>query len=449
MLEKYKPCYRSLITLGIPIIIGQLGSIITGFADTIMVGQHSTEELAAASFVNNIINAFIILGTGFSFNLTPLIGMNLARRKHIAIGAWLKNSLAANLTTTLLLLTILTMVYLHLDALHQPQEIMPLIRPYFLISLISIVFVMAANSFRQFVEGIANPSISMWVLLAGNLLNVAGNYLLIYGKGGLPEMGLLGAGISTLLSRIVMLLLFVAVFLRRRSYHSYRKGFALSRINSASWKTLNAIGWPIGLQQGLEAATFCITAIMVGWIGKLELAAHQIAITVSLISFTIYLGLGSAVAIRTSYFKSAGDWDMVRKITLAGIHLALVVVALVCAFLYFSQSWLGYLFTNDEAVIQVVKILLPILMLYQLGDSIQIILTNALRGLADVSVIMLISLIANFAIAIPSGYLLGFVFDCGVAGLWFAFPISFVCSVVMLSWRTRQQVGRHLHPSLR
>ncbi len=446
MLEKYKPCYRSLITLGIPIIIGQLGSIITGFADTIMVGQHSTEELAAASFVNNIINAFIILGTGFSFNLTPLIGMNLARRKHIAIGAWLKNSLAANLTTTLLLLTILTMVYLHLNALHQPQEIMPLIRPYFLISLISIVFVMAANSFRQFVEGIANPSISMWVLLAGNLLNVAGNYLLIYGKGGLPEMGLLGAGISTLLSRIVMLLLFVAVFLRR---HSYRKGFALSRINSASWKTLNAIGWPIGLQQGLEAATFCITAIMVGWIGKLELAAHQIAITVSLISFTIYLGLGSAVAIRTSYFKSAGDWDMVRKITLAGIHLALVVVALVCAFLYFSQSWLGYLFTNDEAVIRVVKILLPILMLYQLGDSIQIILTNALRGLADVSVIMLISLIANFAIAIPSGYLLGFVLDCGVAGLWFAFPISFVCSVVMLSWRTRQQVGRHLHPSLR
>ncbi len=446
--DSYKPCYRSLITLGIPIIIGQLGSIITGFADTIMVGQHSTEELAAASFVNNIVNAFIILGTGFSFNLTPLIGMNLAQRKHIAIGAWLKNSLAANITTTLLLLSILIMVYLNLDALNQPDEIMPLIRPYYIISLISIIFVMLANSFRQFVEGIANPSISMWVLLAGNLLNVAGNYLLIYGKWGLPELGLQGAGISTLISRIFMLLLFVAVFLRRRSYSSYRKGFALSRINTASWKTLNAIGWPIGLQQGLEAGTFCITAIMVGWIGKLELAAHQIAITISLISFTIYLGLGAAVAIRTSYYKSAGDWDMVRRITLSGVHLALVVVALVCGFLLVSQSWLGYMFTTDEAVIEVVKILLPILMLYQLGDSIQIILTNALRGLADVSVIMVISLISNFAIAIPAGYLLGFIFDFGVAGLWFAFPISFICSGVMLSLRTRQQVQRHLHPGV-
>ncbi len=445
-LKNYQDYYRSLITLGVPIIIGQLGGIITGFADTIMVGQHSTEELAAASFVNNVINAFIILGTGFSFNLTPLIGESLARRKRIAIGTWLKNSLVANLSTTLLLLSILTLIYLNLDSMGQPAEIMPLIRPYFAISLFSIIFVMMANSFRQFVEGIANPSISMWVLLAGNLLNVAGNYLLIYGKCGLPEMGLLGAGISTLLSRIVMLGLFIAVFMRGKAYRSYRKGFALGRINTASWKKLNAIGWPIGLQQGLEAGTFCITAIMVGWIGKLELAAHQIAITVSLISFTIYLGLGAAVAIRTAYYKGAGNWEMVRKITLAGNHLALMVVAVICLMLFIARPWLGYLFTNDEEVIRIVRVIIPILMLYQLGDSIQIILTNALRGLADVNVIMIISLIANFAIAIPAGYALGFIFDFGIAGIWFSYPISFACSVIMLTIRARRQIGSHLSP---
>ena len=153
----YKQYYKSLVMLGVPIIIGQLGAIITGLADTIMVGQHSTEELAAASFVNNVINAFIIMGTGFSYNLTPLIGQNLAMNKKIVIGGWLKNSLVANMTTTLLLIAVLLGIYLNLDSLGQPEELLPLIRPYFAVSLVSIIFVMLYNSFRQFVEGIANP----------------------------------------------------------------------------------------------------------------------------------------------------------------------------------------------------------------------------------------------------------------------------------------------------
>ena len=168
----YKQYYKSIVMLGVPIIIGQLGAIITGLADTIMVGQHSTEELAAASFVNNVINAFIIKGTGFSYNLTPLIGQNLAMNKKIVIGGWLKNSLVANMTTTLLLIAVLLGIYLNLDSLGQPEELLPLIRPYFAVSLVSIIFVMLYNTFRQFVEVIANPSISMWVLFTGNLLNI-------------------------------------------------------------------------------------------------------------------------------------------------------------------------------------------------------------------------------------------------------------------------------------
>ena len=443
-LRDYKTQYKSLITLGIPIIVGQLGAIVTGLADTIMVGQHSTEELAAASFVNNVINAFIILGTGFSYNLTPLIGENLAKNKFIAIGGWLKNSLVANFTTTVLILILLSGIYINLDTLNQPTEIMPLIRPYYLITLASVIFVMMANSFRQFVEGIANPSVSMWILLSGNLLNIIGNYILIYGKFGAPEMGLLGAGISTFLSRIVILLLFIGVFMRRTSYAPYRKGVAAIRINRKSWKILNAIGWPIGVQQGLEASTFCITAIMIGWLGSLQLAAHQIAITISLISFTIYLGLGSAIAIRTSYFKGADNWPMVRKITLAGVHLALVIVCIVCSILFLTKDFLGFVFTDDVAVNDIVKTLLPILMLYQIGDSIQIVLTNSLRGLADVKIIMWISFIAYFIIAIPFGYICGFHLNWGISGIWLAYPIGFACSVTLLAMRMKGQLHKNL-----
>lgn len=444
IIKDYRQHYKSLISLGIPIIIGQLGAIITGLADTIMVGQHSTEELAAASFVNNVINAFIILGTGFSYNLTPLIGENLAKNKHIAIGGWLKNSLVANFTTTILILTILSAIYFNLDYLNQPKEIMPLILPYYLITLTSVIFVMMANSFRQFVEGIANPSVSMWILLIGNLLNIVGNYILIYGKLGAPEMGLVGAGVSTLVSRIIILLLFIGVFMKRTAYASYRKGIAAIRINRHSWKILNLIGWPIGVQQGLEAGTFCVTAIMIGWLGSLSLAAHQIAITISLISFTTYLGLGSAVAIRTSYYKGANNWFMVRKITIAGIHIALSIVFLVCLTLYLTKDFLGFLFTDDVAVNEIVRTLLPILMLYQIGDSIQIVLTNSLRGLADVKIIMWISFLAYFIIAIPFGYACGFICNWGISGVWLAYPIGFACSVTLLGIRMKKQIDHHL-----
>ena len=432
---EYKQHVKSLVLLGLPIIIGQLGNIVTGLADTVMVGQHSTDELAAASFVNNVINAFIILGTGFSFNYTPIIGEHIAINKRIAIGGWLKNSLMANTTTTALILLVLFLIYINVGYLGQPEELMPLIRPYYLVLMSSVLFVMLSNTFRQFVEGIMDASISMWVLTLVNAINIAGNYVLIYGKCGFPELGLLGAGISTLLSRIIMLLLFVAVFLRQEKYKPFRKGFLVTPFRKAYWKRLNLIGWPIAFQQGIEAATFCITTIMIGWLGGMALAAHQVAIAVSTVSFTIYLGLGSAVAIRTSMFKGLQDWRNVRRVTLAGVGLAVLLSVTLSLLLYLCCDTIGSYFTDDEAVLQIVAILLPILIAYQFGDSIQIVLANALRGLSDVTSIMVISFVAYFIIAIPAGYAIAFFLDKGIAGIWLSYPIGFTCSVILLGMR--------------
>ena len=439
---EYKQHIKSLVLLGLPIIIGQLGNIVTGLADTVMVGQHSTDELAAASFVNNVINAFIILGTGFSFNYTPIIGEHIAINKRIAIGGWLKNSLMANTTTTALILLVLFLIYINVGYLGQPEELMPLIRPYYLVLMSSVLFVMLSNTFRQFVEGIMDASISMWVLTLVNAINIAGNYVLIYGKCGFPELGLLGAGISTLLSRIIMLLLFVAVFVRQEKYKPFRKGFLVTPFRKAYWKRLNLIGWPIAFQQGIEAATFCITTIMIGWLGGMALAAHQVAIAVSTVSFTIYLGLGSAVAIRTSMFKGLQDWRNVRRVTLAGIGLAVLLSVTLSLLLYLCCDTIGSYFTDDEAVLQIVAILLPILIAYQFGDSIQIVLANALRGLSDVTSIMVISFVAYFIIAIPAGYAIAFFLDKGIAGIRLSYPIGFTCSVILLGMRAYRVMKR-------
>lgn len=442
LIGKYGRNYASLLKLALPIIIGQLGGIITGLADTIMVGQHSTAELAASSFVNNVLNAFIIFGTGYSFALTPLVGENLARQKKYVVSAWLKNGIVANFLLSLVLMAILTVIYFNIEHLGQPAELMPLIKPYFLISMISIIFVMVANSFRQFVEGITDPSVSMWILISGNLLNIVGNYVLIYGKGGFPELGLMGAGYSTLISRIFMLVMFVLVFVFRPSYKAYRKGFMRMWVLPNRLMRVTKLGVPIALQQGLEAATFSLTAIMVGWLGSTELAAHQVVISISTISFTTYLGLGSATAIRTSFYKGAKDWVQVRKTTVAGIHLGVIVSTITCLALFIFRNDISYIFSDDPKVCSIVILLLPILMLYQYVDGAQIVLANALRGLADVKPIMWISFITNFLLAIPAGYLLGFPLGLGIEGIWLAYPIGFVFSVALLGIRAHKLMNR-------
>ena len=438
LIGKYGRNYASLLKLALPIIVGQLGGIITGLADTIMVGQHSTQELAAASFVNNVLNAFIIFGTGFSFALTPLVGENLAKDKRYVVSAWLKNGIVANFILSIVIIGILTIIYFNVGHLGQPSELLPLIRPYYLISMVSVIFVMLANSFRQFVEGITDPSVSMWILILGNALNIFGNYVLIYGKFGLPEMGLLGAGYSTLISRVFMFAMFVLVFLLRPSYKVYRKGFMRMWVLPNRLMRVTKLGVPIALQQGLEAATFSLTAIMVGWLGSVELAAHQVVISISTISFTTYLGLGSATAIRTSFFKGAKDWQQVRKTTVAGIHLGIIVSTITCLVLFFLRNDISYIFSEDPKVSAIVVLLLPILMLYQYVDGAQIVLANALRGLSDVKSIMWISFVTNFLIAIPAGYLLGFPFGMGIRGIWLAYPIGFVFSVALLGIRARK-----------
>ena len=442
LIGKYGSNYRSLLRLAIPIIIGQLGGIITGLADTIMVGQHSTAELAASSFVNNVLNTFIIFGTGFSFALTPLVGENLARNKKYVVSAWLKNSIVANLLLALIITAILSVIYFNVHRFGQPVELLPLIKPYFIISMISIIFVMLANSFRQFVEGITNPTVSMCVLIIGNVVNIIGNYVLIYGKWGFPEMGLMGAGYSTLISRILMLVMFIAVFLFRPSYKAYRKGFMRMWVLPNRLIRVTKIGVPIALQQGLEAATFSLTAIMVGWLGSTELAAHQVVIAISTISFTTYLGLGSATAIRTSFYKGANDWDQVRKTTVAGLHLGIIVSTLTCLALYVFKDQISFVFSDDPNVAVIVITLLPILMLYQYVDGAQIVLANSLRGLSDVKPIMWISFITNFLLAIPAGYILGFPLGMGIRGIWMAYPIGFVFSVILLGLRARKLMNR-------
>ena len=218
-MKTFIPHYKALWKLGLPIIIGQLGIIVLGFADTLMIGHYGTHELAAASFVNNLFNLAIIFATGFSYGLTPIVGSLFGKNDYQAIGRVLKNSLLANGVMGILLTLIMGALYINLHHMGQPEELLPFIRPYYLILLVSLVFVLLFYGFKQFDDSITDTQTSMWILIIGNAINILGNWVLIYGHFGLPDMGLLGAGIATLFSRILMPIIFLVLFLKHKYEH--------------------------------------------------------------------------------------------------------------------------------------------------------------------------------------------------------------------------------------
>ena len=432
--------YRALLGLGLPIVIGQIGVIVLGFADTIMVGHHSSVELAAASFVNNMFNLAIIFSTGFAYGLTPVVGRLFGEKKTFETGQVLKNSLLANTVLAALVCALLLALYLNLDRLGQPDELIPYMRPYFMVLFVSLPFVLWFNAFKQFSDGITDTKVSMWILLGGNLLNIIGNYILIYGKLGLPEMGLTGAGLSTLISRILMVVAYVVLFFFTNRYRHFRKGFSTGKINRADFTLLNRLGWPIAAQMGMETASFSLSAIMVGWLGSTELATYQVMIAVSQICFMMYYGMGAAVSVRISNFLGQRDFYNVNRTANTGFHIILVMIICTSVPIYLLRHHIGGWFTDDASVsLMVAQVIVPFL-LYQFGDGLQINFANALRGIADVRPMMLFSFIAYFVISLPLGYIFGFTLNCGITGIWMAFPFGLTSAGIMYYLRFRYKV---------
>ena len=405
-------------------MMGQMCTIVMGFADTLMVGRYGTNELAAAGFVNNILGLLIIGGMGFSYGLTPVVGALLGEGRVHAIAGKLKNGLFACSAVGLLLMFIAGGLMLMLPWLGLPQDLLPLIRPYLLMLLLSLLPMMAFNAYKQFSDGIQDTTMPMWIMLFGNIFNILGNWLLIFGHCGFPEMGLYGAGLATLLSRILQLVLMAGVFHLTQRYEIYRKDFPGTHIIRADQRELHRMGWPVALQLGMEAASFSFSAIYVGWLGANALAAHQIMIVIGQLFFMLYYGMAAAVAVRVSYYRGAGEAEQMRRVPFAGLHLCWLIGLCLAVPLLLLRDEAGLLFTHSSDVAALVALLVVPFLFYQVGDALQCIYANALRGMARVKPMVWIAFVAYILISLPLGYLFGFVCGWGLVGVWMAFPFG-------------------------
>ena len=389
--EKIAARYGALVRLGVPIVIGQIGNVVLGFADTIMVGHHSMEELAAASFVNTMFTLVVIFATGFSYGLTPVVGSHFGRGERALIGRAVRNSLAANLMLSAVLVAVVSAFCLNIHRFGQPEELLPLMRPYLWVNVASLPFLCCFNTFKQFFDGVTDTRTPMFIIVFGNVLNIFGNWVLIYGCLGAPELGLFGAGLSTALSRVVMALACALVFFRHKRYRDFREGFASSRVSRGGVRRLSGLGLPVAMQLGMETAAFSLSAIFVGWLGTTALAAHQVAFTLSM------------------------------PVILLRNHI----------------SW--WFTDSAEVCVLVSQTVIP-LIAYQIGDGVQYTFANALRGIECVRPMIWIAFFSYFMVSLPLGWLLGIHMGFGLVGIWSAFPVCLSTAGVLYFLRFRKEL---------
>ena len=433
---------REILKIGVPIMLGQACVIILAFADNIMIGWHSVNELAASSFVNNVMNFFILTELGFASGMTPIIGAFHGNGNVQGVGTTVRNGLLVNGIIGLIGLVLLAVIYLFIDSFGQEPELLPLIRPYFVIVGISIIFALGFNVLKQFTDGICKPVVSMLFLMGGNVLNIFGNWVLIYGKLGCPELGLMGAGLSTLISRILMLLCFVLYIFKSEQFKAYAQAIKEALFSRVKMRHIFNMGYPVAIQMGLEASTFSFSAIMVGWISVTALAAHQVAITISQLFFLMMQGLSFALSILVSNCYGIKDYAGIHAYVKRGILMIFGTSLSLSILLYIFRYPAVGMFTDSPEVAEIAVVLFYVLFAYQIGDGIQLCFANVLRGLQDVKPIMYAAFVSYYLIAIPVAYVLGFKAGLGAVGVWLGFPIGLTLAGLFFYARYRSDMRR-------
>lgn len=416
--------YKRILRLGFPMLLGQLGIIATGYIDTMLVGHFSTDALAASSFVGNVFNLVVMLSLGFSYGLTPLVGAAFAQNDTAKVGTLVKNAIFSNGVFMLICMAIMGILYLNLNLMKLPESIVPITKPFYLCILASMLPMALSNALRQFVDAIGDTKVSMWILLSGNALNIVLCLLLIWGHLGFPQLGLLGAGIATLIARTFILVAYVGYVFLKSSYAKYCKAIIASRITYSYQKLTTITSLPIALQIGMETAIFAFAAIVAGWIGRDELAAYQVLGLLSQLGFMIFYSFGSATSIVIAQYHGVGDTAQVRDAAKSGYIINLAYAVIVSIFLATAGTLIADILTSDANVILLVSAHIIPLIAYQLGDATQVSFSCILRGIAHVKPVMSVAFLSYIVIGTPALYLLAILAHLGLTGIYLSFTIS-------------------------
>ena len=441
--RKYFTKVRELLRLATPVILAQLGYIAVQVADTAMVGAYGGEDavpLAAVAFGSTIAWVFTFLCMGLSIGLTPIIGELFVQEQ--------KQKMANYLETALLFYPIFGVACMALQIatepllyhLGQPVEVVDMALPYYRLMAYCLPFAMYYGSFKQFLEGAGNTKAAMIVTIITNVINIALNYVFIFGKCGFEPMGVYGAGLSTLISRVLNPILLGGYFVCAKRYREY---ILLFSRKAKHWKNslhLLKMGLPISGQMVLEALAFIVTGIMMGWFGTEAISANQIGNTYGNCTFLMVLSLGSATTICVSHAFGRRDVNEIADVVRSALSMAIIWGVGVIATFVSLRHLMPMMFTENEAVIALASQMLILYATFQLSDALQCTLVGILRGLQQVQSIAIISFIAYIAINIPVGYFVAFKLEMGATGLIVGYIVGLSTAALLYG----MQVARYI-----
>ena len=431
---KYKPYYKDNLTLAVPIVVSQLGHTLVNLMDSVIVGHFAgTVQLAAVSLVNSIFMLILVVGLGISYGLTPLIAKENGRRNYDECGKLLSTSLIINLTTSLLLYAFIYFGTLSIIGhVGQSPEVVAHARPYLTLLGMSIIPLMIFQTFKQFAEGLGFTKQAMYVSIWGNVLNVVLGIIFVKGMFGISPMGVKGVGLSTLIDRTVMAIVMFIYVMRSEHFKKYLQTFKISFIDKLRAIEIFKIGAPVAMQYAFEISAFSGAAILIGTIGSVQQAAHQVAINLASMTYMIASGIASATTIKTGNNLGKNAFKDLRLSAISSYHIVIAFMSVTAIIFMLTSRYLPYIYTDDTAVIDIAAQLLIIAGFFQLFDGTQVVGLGALRGLGDVNIPTLITFIAYWVLGIPLGYFLGITLGWGVNGIWYGLTLGLLAASILL-----------------
>lgn len=437
-IPEYKQHFSKNFTLAYPVVLSQLGHILVSVFDSLMVGQTGTMPLAAASLGNSIFTITLVFGLGVSYSITPLIAAADGRSNYTRISLLLLNGLVSNVLLGILLFIAGYFLSPYITILDQPPKVVELAIPYINVLFLSMVPLMVFQAFRQFAEGLSLTKQAMYISILANGLNVVLNYILIFGKLGFEPMGLLGAGWATLISRVVMAIAMAGWVMYAKRFEVFRHFLRLRHLSFIHMYRIFKLGLPISGQMIFEMGAFSFSAIMIGWLGAKELAAHQIAINIAAVTYMMASGIAAAATIRVGNQKGLGNFSAMRLAGYSNLIMGIVFMMGSGLLMVMFNRLIPMLYIDDPEVIQLASSLLIIAALFQISDGVQVVGLGALRGLEDVRIPSLISLLAYWVVGLPVGYFLCFKADFGANGVWMGLLTGLSVAAVLLTLRFRK-----------
>lgn len=430
---------RALLTLGVPLIGGHLAQFAIQATDTIMLGWYDVESLAAVVLAGSLFFTLFIMGSGFAFAVMPLVAAasengegDAQIRRVTRMGMWLSLIYSALAVPPLLLAEPILL------AIGQPPAIAAEAARYLDIAAWGMVPALGVMVLKSYLSALERAQVVLWVTVLAALVNAGVNYLLIFGNLGFPELGARGAAIASLSVHIVSVL-GLAVY-ARASFPEHALFQRVWRPDWAAFVQVFRLGWPISLTNLSEVGLFTFSAVMVGWLGAIPLAAHGIALQIASATFLVHLGLSNACTIRAGKALGRRDIQHLRTGAKVGIVLSVTFACItIIAFLTWPEVLLGLFIDPDDPqkpeILAIGTALVAMAALFQLADGGQVIAHGLLRGVQDTRVPMIISAISYWPVGITSGYLFGFPLGYGAIGIWAGLVLGLFVAQALLMYR--------------